>query len=519
MKSLRPFQSEARQIANRYLNAGTSSAFVSPCGTGKTVTAAAITHDRNRLGKTVYVLVPQVEILGQWMEELNEWSLEPGYINDEGIRGKGRKVYVCMYQSLIGMLDIVPESLYPDEIFIDETQHMLAQSIQDICRYFHNAPRLGLTATLYHGSGETFLPWYTEYFQTITKAEAIEAGYITPPIAIVPEELCDSLAIPETADDIDPVKQAELLGEPRIIGDIIETYERLFCGRPAIFPCATFEQCDKTVKSFRDAGWNFEHLHSKLPVHERSRILEDVASQKCNGVCTVGIGVEGLSINGLWGTFWLTRTMSPIRWTQFNGRPERLYEGKKWALIVDPMGNTFIHGRPDTERKWSLDGEEPVPESEKTSMKCPKCGVYNSILNEVCHLCGANFEEEAAKKQTCTRCRNYMVDEETICGAGVFNPIFMIASGCENFQAKGRKLPAMIDGELVAISTDGERIRIKEQSNEAKEAIKARRAEDAEERGRLEEISEVEKRQLLKAELFKDTGRRKLFKEALGGMA
>ncbi len=173
-KKLYPEQQEARNIANSNLNRNISSVFVSPCGTGKTFTSTSIIGDRVNLNETVFVLVPQVEIFNQWLDELGENGLNPGYINDEGMRGQNRKVYVCMFQSLINILPIIPQSNYPNTIIVDEFQHMLANSIKDICSYFDKANILGLTATLYHNSGETFKPWVTDYFQTITKKMAIE---------------------------------------------------------------------------------------------------------------------------------------------------------------------------------------------------------------------------------------------------------------------------------------------------------------------------------------------------------
>ena len=482
-KTLYPFQTVARHKSNSLLNRKISHVYVSPCGTGKTVTACNIIQDRIKLGNIIYILVPQIEIFSQWIDELAEMGMNPGYINDEGMRGTDRKVYVCMYQSLIHLLPMIPESLYPTEIIIDETQHMLSSSIKSICTFFGSATRLGLTATLYHGSGETFIPWFTESFQTITKPEAIKKGYITKPLAIVPEEFLKDVDIPMKGDDYDMNVQAELLGDVKIIGNVIEYYELLFAGNPVIVPCATFKHSEQVTKMFNDAGWKFEHLHSNLPKEERKRILKAVARQEINGICTVGIGVEGLSINGLWGVMWMKRTLSPIVWTQFNGRPERLYKGKKFSLVVDFVGNTIIHGLPHIGHTGSLDGKDEQQEGIETPYKtCPKCGVYNASENLTCHWCGYDMTLKN-----------------------------------DNLKVK-RKLPAMIDGELVAVTTDGEIHKIKERVRRKKEEQLTLAIENEAERTRLETISGAEKRKILVSEVFKDGSRRQLFKEALRGM-
>jgi len=521
LKTLYPEQTEARYKSNSLLNAGISHVYVSPCGTGKTVTSSFIVLDRIKLGHIVYILCPQIEIFTQWIDELVEVGIDPGYINDEGIRGADRKVYVCMYQSLVNLLPMIPESLFPTEIIIDETQHLLSNSIKTICTFFGNATLLGLTATLYHGSGETFKPWFTDSFQTITKKQAIEKGYITKSIAIVPEEFLKDAKIPMVGDDYDMNKQAALLGTTRIIGDVIKYYELLFCGNPVIVPCATFNHSKQMTEMFNNAGWHFEHLHSELPKHERKRILRAVANQEINGICTVGIGVEGLSIKGLWGVMWLCRTMSPIKWTQFDGRPERLFPGKKYSFIVDFVGNVIIHGLPENEFHGTLDGKEKDPEETTAKMiTCPSCGVYNSTENLICHWCGYDLTF-IPLDGTCGKCKHHkknLLTATIFCDELGDTEKYTNIPGCPLFQKKGRMLPAMIDGELVAITTDGQIHSIKERVRKRKEEQSVRIQEKEEHRQSLEEISEAEKRKVLKDGMFKDGGRRLLFKEALEGM-
>ncbi len=522
-KTLYPFQTKARHIANTYLNAGISSAFVSPCGTGKTVTAAAIISDRIGLGEIVFFLVPQIEIHSQVITEFVEWELDPGYINDEGIRGQNRQVYVCMYQSLINLLPVIPESLYPDVLIIDELQHTLSASIKTICNFFGSANRLGLTATLYHSSRETFKPYYTQSFQTITKEQAIEQGFISKPILIAPKDLLSEFEIPIVGSDYDMNKQAELMGETKIVGDIIATYENLFCGKPVIIPCATYIHAEKITEMFNNNGWNFEHLHSELPKSDRKRILNGIEGQTLNGCCTVGIGVEGLSISGLAGVLWCCKTLSPIKWTQFNGRGERLFPGKKMCLIVDFVGNVFIHGMPDKERRWTLDGSDADIEQDDTPYKtCPACGVYNAAANIICHWCGFDLTF-IPLDGTCGKCKHHTKDPLT---ASIFcNELghgnidkWMNEPGCPYYMRRGRSLPAMVDGELVAITTDGQIHSIQEKARKVKEDQRILIQEKEEKQHALEEISEAEKRKLLKDGMFKDNSRRKLFKEALRGM-
>ncbi len=521
-KTLYPFQQSAREQINANLNRKINTVFLSPCGSGKTFTSTSIISDRVKQNRRVFILVPQTEIFSVWIDELHEHDLNPGYINDEGIRGRDRKVYVCMTLSLVNILHTLDESLWPDEIIIDEVQHMLATSWLDVCGFFirnNNASLLGLTATLYHGSGNSFEPYFQEIIQTITKPEAIKKGYITQPIPIVPDDLLRDFDIPVVGDDFDTEKQAALLGDVQIIGSVIDTYELTFTGKPVLVACATYRHAKIMTDEFNKAGWKFEHIHSKLPKHERKRMLKAVAEQKINGLCTVGIGIEGMSIKGLWGILWLRRTLSPIIWTQFNGRAERLYPGKKYAFIVDFVGNTFIHGMPDKERTWTLDGGVPDDDTDKTTMKvCPFCGVMNAAVNEICHFCGkVIMDENGNTPKTCLTCGNYLTDENNLpCAVGVFNEMFMLFSGCESWKKKARKLPIMVDGKLVAITREGmEDIRIHADEVKADIVTSDRENETARQVRELKELTANEKRSILRSKKLFDGKRRGMFTESL----
>lgn len=437
MTILRPYQTEARHGINTLLNAGRHPLFVSGTGTGKTKTAVATIDDRVRLiGRRVFVLVPQVEIFTQWLTELARAGLNPGYINQDGVRGRDRSVYVCMPLSLVNLLDRLPEKFAPDEIWTDEAHHSLASSWETIYTHYERASRVGLTATPYRMDNRPLGAWYTDIVQTITPRQAIESGYLAEPLVIVPEEY--RLEVPVNQGELDPEDQAAKLGEPRIIGNMIERYGEIFAGLPVLVACCTFEHARQVTEAFNAAGWRFDHIHSGLSEQDRARMLRDIRRpvgdpQRLNGLCTVGIGIEGMDIPGLYGLIWMRRTMSLTIYLQFIGRVLRPMPGKRYGIILDGVGNVFIHGRPELDRAWSLTTDyAPAPENEieaATMKVCPSCGVMNSIENTSCHLCGLIFtSEEAAKLRQAKR---------------------------------GRKYPAMVDGELVVLeeSARGEHAR------------------------------------------------------------
>jgi superfamily II DNA or RNA helicase len=416
---LRPYQLEAVKQLHAGVNAGRNPVFSSPTGTGKTKTAVKFISDRVNFKERIFILTPQVEIFNQWLIEFQHAGLGhiTGYINDKGVTGRNKSIYVVMPMSLINILSVLPEKFKPDVIVTDECHRSEAVTWQAIYNFYPQARRVGLTATPERTDGQGLINTYGQIIQTINMQEAIDAGYLVRPLLIVPEVY--KLDVPIQNGEFNTQEQAALLGKTRIIGDVIGQYGKVFNGLPVIVACSTHEHAVKMTEAFCAAGWKFEHIHSKLNHHERAGILKRIRSGKINGVCTVMIGVEGLDIPGLYGLIWLRRTMSITIYLQLIGRILRPMPGKKYGIILDPVGNCFIHGRPELPRRWSLIGREDArraADGQAPKMKiCPVCSVMNAESNDTCHICGYSFAEG-----------------QPVDGAG-------------------RKLPAMVDGDLVLL--------------------------------------------------------------------
>lgn len=431
---LREYQNEARYKINALLNAGRHPLYVAATGTGKTITAAAIIQDRMKLNRKVFVLCPQEEIFVQWMKVLSMVGLRPGYINSEGFRGRGRSVYVCMPLSLVNMLDRLPESAAPDEIITDEAHHSQADTWKCIYNFYGKALRIGLTATPLRTDNKPLGDLYTDIVETITMKEAIEKKYLAKPLIIVPERY--KLKIPIQNGEFNPYEQAKQLGKAKIIGDMVEQYSIIFAGLPILIACSTYEHAKMINEEFKKAGWNFDHIHSLLASSDRRRMIRDIKSGKLNGLCTVGIGIEGMDIPGLYGLIWMRRTMSLTIYLQFIGRILRTMPGKEYGIIVDSVGNAFIHGHPALKRKWSLetDYKADINEDEIPSMKiCPVCSVMNASENINCHICEFDFTDEEAFREI-----------------------------------NKRKIPSVIDGKLVVLAGNDQKEYIKQKIEEQK---------------------------------------------------
>lgn len=400
-KSLREYQLNARHWSNTQFNQHVHHALVMPAGSGKTVTACNIITDRISLKNRLIVLCGTEEIFDQWISQCSELNIDYGYINPEGVIGRGKSVYICMWQSLINIIDALPEKFCKSisEIITDETHHSGSPTLEKIYDHFNHATRCGLTATLYRMDNKPLGKYYTRFFEPIKQTEAIDRGFLCPPVIIIPDEYKNNIP---TADEItkqSPDEKSErrkIIKDKKIIGDMIGLYKQVFDGALCMIPCSSISHSALVAEMYRAEGWKVEHLSGIMNKTERRRIIRQSRQGKINIITTYAVGTEGLDVPNIAGVIWMRFTESLVVWIQMNTRAARKHGKKKFYILVDPVGNTVIHGRPDIDRKWSLETEyipAAISDDVPKMRICPQCDTANSQQNEKCWICGYDFIE------------------------------------------------------------------------------------------------------------------------------
>lgn len=438
----REYQQKARHWCNRQLNQGNNPLLVMGGGSGKTKTTIQTIQDRISLKKKILVVVPQIEILHQWIDDCSTNNISYGYINDEGVVGRDKDVYIAMFQSLAKMLDRLPERFIKsfDEIIIDEAHLSGAYSYEQIFEYLSHCQRLGLTASPVRMDNKPLSLYFTHMFSPIKNTELKKKGFLCAPRIALPDEY--SFLIPKNPDEINIDDQRELIQPKKIIGDMVQFYRETFSGLPVIAPTTGFEQAQKIQKMYKSDNQKVEHLHSGLNKYDRKKIITDIRRGRINILLTHGIGVMGLDIPGLYGSIWFTLTGSLARWIQYNARAARPHPEnpeKKEYILCDPCGNLILHGLPDYDRDWlkffnqGYEIGEDIKES--FSMKeCPCCGNMNSLENIKCWICEYDFDT-------------------------------MLDADGNVVEKKKRKLPKFIDGRLVFLDEELNNLRGDDVSN------------------------------------------------------
>lgn len=229
--------------------------------------------------------------------------------------------------------------------------------------------------------------------------ELIRDGYLSAPRVFAPPVGFDDTGLKSVAGDYDLKEMALRLDKPKIIGNAVKHYAKLCEGMPAIAFCATVEHAQHTAEEFKKAGYNFKCIDGTMDDCDRRDAIEGLGNGKYDGLTSCEIISEGTDIPVVGCAIFLRKTKSLAKYLQQAGRVLRPYPGKEYSIILDHVDNVELHGFPDDDREWSLDGRpKKSKQKDKFFMRtCPNCyACYKSSL-KACPVCGC--EQSIKSKQ------------------------------------------------------------------------------------------------------------------------
>jgi superfamily II DNA or RNA helicase len=256
------------------------------------------------------------------------------------------------------------EELPPfDRLILDECHHYAAEEWLALMQRF-TCPILGLTATPMRADGLTLRPLFDDLTVAAHYSELLQGGYIVPMRTLRPKRKL------ERGIATDPVAAYLEHGEGRVG----------FCfGR-------TIEICQEYAERFSafgvpaacvDAGTDPELRKERLAgLGTRYRILTSVYA------LTEGVDVPAASVCILG-----RGCGHPSLLLQMAGRVMRPAPGKTDCLLLDLPGVTWVHGTPQEDREYSLDGITRSAQGMALRV-CQKCGYTEPSGAVNCTRCG-----------------------------------------------------------------------------------------------------------------------------------
>ncbi len=224
--------------------------------------------------------------------------------------------------------------------------------------------------------------------------ELISRGFLTDYKIFAPPSNLDLSPVTISANgDYSPSKLRHAVHESRITGDVVEHYLRIARGKLGITFAVDVVAANEIAMAFRNAGVPAESISAKTHPVLRFKIMEKFRNREILQLVNVDLLGEGVDVPAIEVISMARPSQSYAVVAQHRGRVLRPAPGKKTALIIDHVGNTYRHGLPDREIPWTLDrrerrsrgGENIIPVTtclEKTCLavyerylkKCPYCG-------------------------------------------------------------------------------------------------------------------------------------------------
>ena len=378
---LREYQADLiGKIRLAILHGSKSIVSVLGCGGGKSIIQAEIARSATAKGNRVLVLVHRKELC----EQITGTFTAQGVAMD--------LCSVSMVQTVSRHIDKLPE---PRIIITDEAHHSTAASYKKIYAAFPDACRLGFTATPCRlnkgGLGEV----YDKLITSVTTQWLIEHNYLSP-YKYYSVKLADTSGLHIKAGDYKADEIAELMQNKEIYGETVKQWEKLAKNKKTIAYCASVEAAEETAEQFRQAGYTAASLSGSTPKELRAQIMQDFRDSKIMILTNCELFGEGLDVPDCECTVLLRPTQSLTLYIQQSMRSMRYMPGKT-AIIIDHVGNCYLHGLPDDNREWTLEPKKKQENMVKIR-ECPQCYAVYPPTQQKCPYCGYAAVKEIQRK-------------------------------------------------------------------------------------------------------------------------
>lgn len=363
-KTLRDYQSEGKAKIYQMWTQMRSIMYQMPTGTGKTKLFVSIARDlfdwgaARKTAVKILFLAHRIELIDQIDDTLGiKYNLAHAQIAANAKEQKNYALQIGSVQTLIRRLDRWVEKDF-DVIIIDEAHHVKADSYKKILRAFPRAKVLGVTATPYRMSHESFRPEFDELITSAPVAKFIKDKWLCDYeyYSIRPESRIqmDINSISRFALDGDFLDEAAaaIMDKDEIRAGIVSSYERYAKGKKGIIYTITKAHNLHVCNQFVQKGYKAVAIDDSTPAETRKQYVEDFKKGKIEIICNVNIFSEGFDCPDLEFIQLARPTKSLSMYLQQVGRGLRPAPGKDKLIIIDNVGLYNRFGFPSARRHW-----------------------------------------------------------------------------------------------------------------------------------------------------------------------
>ena len=401
MKEIRlyDYQAEMKERIEAAFRSYQSVMVQMPTGTGKTILLAEVV--KNEKGKVknpcVWIVVHRRELVEQIKETLAKQLDFSLFTFPFSLTTR-----VFSIQWLSRHYQEMEEK--PSLIVIDEAHHAVAKTYKEVMDAYPEAKKLGLTATPCRLTKRGFTDLFDVLLQSWSAKKFIADGWLS---------LYDYMSIREDSEDwrlVNSLKKrgadgdfslremSEKLNVQPSIERLCDTVIRYAANKKGITYAIDIAHAERIAQYYREHGLNAVAISSKTPPEERKQIIERFKNTNCHEIerdsntnyhelptnchelssncrqfktqnscsgkrlyepsaklkilITVDLFGEGFDCPDVEFIQLARPTLSLAKYLQQVGRGMRVFEGKKYCLILDNVGLYRLFGLPSDDRDW-----------------------------------------------------------------------------------------------------------------------------------------------------------------------
>ncbi len=316
-----------------------------PTGTGKTcLLVACVRAWLSQNEGTVWIVVHRRELVEQIVGTLQEEELV------------GDRVRVFSIQWLSRHEGELAER--PGLLVIDEAHHAVAKTYKAVVEACPGAKVLGLTATPCRLTHRGFTDLFEVLLQSWPYDRFIAEGRLS---------LYDYMSVRADNEDWRVVRSLERRGadgdfslremSERLdvrpsIGRLCDTVLRYAQEKKGIVYAIDIRHAEHIAAYYREHGIDAVAISAKTPGEERCRLIEQFNAGDTQVLVNVDLFGEGFDCPDVEFIQLARPTLSLSKYLQQVGRGMRVFDGKRYCLILDNVGLYRLFGLPSEDRDW-----------------------------------------------------------------------------------------------------------------------------------------------------------------------
>ena len=331
-----------------------------PTGTGKTVLLSEVVKSEEQRVKNpwVWIVVHRRELVEQIRDTLNTMLSCPYSTLDttSPLLSENSRIKVMSIQWLSRHYQDMAEK--PSLIVIDEAHHAVAKTYAEVMNAYPEARKLGVTATPCRLNKKGFTDLFDVLLQSWPTKKFIADGrlslydYMSIKADSIDQRMVFGLTKRGADGDFSLKEMSEKLDVQPSIERLCDTILRYAPNKKGIVYAIDIKHAEHIAEQYRVHGIHAVAISSKTPNDERRLTIDKFKAGLIQVLVNVDLFGEGFDCPDVEFIQLARPTLSLAKYLQQVGRGMRVFEGKKFCLILDNVGLYRLFGLPSDERDW-----------------------------------------------------------------------------------------------------------------------------------------------------------------------